>query len=149
MTEPDFVVWKERAVVEYAADKVRAGNDMEDGAVERSRKDFERFLPNGLSSEGHYLFSIVDDETKAKVGILWLGSIQEAPDMIWVYDIEIDQKQRGKGYGTAALKLAEEKARELGKKRIGLQVFGHNKDALRLYERLGYKATNIAMAKLV
>ena len=148
MTEPEFAKWKEQAVAEYAADRVRAGNDTEDGAVDRSRKEFDSFLRDGLKSKGHHLFTVVDESSKQKIGVVWYG---DAPggrtDMVWIYDIRIDENQRGRGYGTAVLALVEERARELGKNRIGLQVFGHNEGAHRLYEKIGYKATNIAMAK--
>ena len=148
MAGPEFAAWKERAIVEYAADKVRAGNDVEDGAVERSRKEFESFMPEGLETKGHHFFSVVDDKTHEKVGMVWYA---DAPgrltDMLWIYDIGIDAKWRGRGYGTAVMNLVEEKARELGKKRVGLHVFAHNEGAWKLYERLGYEATNISMTK--
>lgn len=150
MTEPEFLVWKEHALTEYAADKVRAGNDVEDGAVERSRKEFDSYMPQGPSTKGHYIFTVVNEKTKEKVGMVWYADAEKPlTDMLWIYDIEIDAKWRGKGYGTAVMKLVEEKARELGKSRVGLQVFGHNEGARKLYERLGYRATNIAMSKTV
>jgi RimJ/RimL family protein N-acetyltransferase len=54
---------------------------------------------------------------------------------------------RGKGYGAASLALLEEKARQLGKTRIALHVFGHNLRAQKLYQSAGYVTTNISMAK--
>lgn len=38
---------------------------------------------------------------------------------------------------------------ELGMKKIGLHVFGHNKVARGLYEKLGYETTNVVMAKTI
>jgi len=148
MTESEFAEWKESAVVGYAADKVRAGNDAEDGAIERSRKEFDSLLPDGPKTKGHHLFSVVDEKTRQKVGIIWYADpLAGRTNALWIYDIEIAPTLRGKGYGTAAMKLVEEKARELGKTRIGLHVFAHNPHALELYEKLGYKATNISMSK--
>jgi ribosomal protein S18 acetylase RimI-like enzyme len=148
MTGVEFAEWKEEAVPEYAADKIRAGNDIEDGSVERSRKEFDSLLPAGPKTNGHHLLSVVDEKTNRRVGMVWYG---DAPgrrtDMLFIYDIRVDKAQRGKGYGTATLRLVEEEAKKLGKKRIGLHVFGHNPGARELYERLGYKATNINMAK--
>jgi GNAT superfamily N-acetyltransferase len=40
-------------VVDYAAEKVRSGSWAPEGAVERSRRDFAKFLPAGLASGGH------------------------------------------------------------------------------------------------
>lgn len=42
---------------------------------------------------------------------------------------------------------AENFAKSLGAETIGLHVFGHNNRAIKLYENLGYKATNISMSK--
>jgi RimJ/RimL family protein N-acetyltransferase len=148
MTEPDFAIWKEQAIAGYAADKMKAGNDTENEAIERSKKEFDSLLPDGLKTKGHRLFSVVDEGTGQKVGMVWYGDPPgRTNDMIWIYDIRIDASQRGKGYGTAVLKLVEDGARELGKKRVGLHVFGHNYRAMKLYEGLGYKATNVSMAK--
>jgi len=148
MLESDFAVWKERMIVEYAADKAKAGNDTEEGGVERSRKEFDSLLPGGMKTNGHHILTVVDESTGQKVGRIWYADpAGRRSDMLWIYDIEIDAAERGKGYGTAALKLAEQKARELGKKRMGLHVFAHNPRARELYERMGYKATNISMSK--
>lgn len=45
------------------------------------------------------------------------------------------------------MKQIELKAKELRLKEIGLHVFGHNKAARGLYEKLGYVETNIKMEK--
>ena len=42
---------------------------------------------------------------------------------------------------------AEAEVRRLGLYGIGLHVFGHNSGARLLYERLGYRTTNINMFK--
>jgi RimJ/RimL family protein N-acetyltransferase len=148
MTGPEFAAWKERALADYAADKVRAGNDVEDGAIERSKAEFDSDMPEGPNTKGHHFFTVVDERSNEKVGMVWYADASgPVTDMLWIYDIEIDAKRRGKGYGTAVMKLVEERARELGKSRVGLHVFAHNEGARRLYERLGYGATNIQMSK--
>ncbi len=47
------------------------------------------------------------------------------------------------------MKELEVIAKELGMKKIGLHVFGHNKVARGLYEKLGYEITNINMIKSI
>jgi ribosomal protein S18 acetylase RimI-like enzyme len=69
------------------------------------------------------------------------------PPHAFIYNIEIDETQRGKGYGKATMLALESEVRALGLHRIGLHVFGHNETAIRLYERSGYHTTNILMAK--
>lgn len=43
--------------------------------------------------------------------------------------------------------LTEQEAKNLGLKEIGLHVFGFNAPAIALYESLGYKTTDLVMAK--
>ena len=65
----------------------------------------------------------------------------------FIFDIRIDEKFRGKGYGKQAMSLIEEKARELGLKSIGLHVFAVNNVARNLYESVGYEVSSLNMTK--
>lgn len=148
LTEPEFAAWKKASIADYAADKVKAGNDTDDGALERSKNEFDSLLPGGSKTKDHHFFSVVDEKTKQPVGVVWYGDPPgRRKDMVWIYDIRINEALRGRGYGTATLGLIEEQAKRLGKARIGLHVFAHNQGARELYERLGYRETNINMAK--
>jgi RimJ/RimL family protein N-acetyltransferase len=148
MTGAEFAKWRELSVKEYAADKVRAGNYDEEKALESSEKEFSSFLPEGPKTKGHYLYSVVDERSNERVGIIWYGETRGGTkDTIWIYDIHMHEQFRGRGYGTAALRLLEDRARGLGKNKIGLQVFAHNERARKLYAELGYVPTNIMMTK--
>ncbi len=59
----------------------------------------------------------------------------------------IDPAHRGRGLGRAAMVLAEEAARSQGASELGLNVFGPNTVARRLYESLGYETTAVNMRK--
>lgn len=61
----------------------------------------------------------------------------------------IFEQYQGQGYGKKAMKEAEIIAKQLGMNKIGLNVFGHNKIARGLYEKMGYEITNITMAKTI
>lgn len=50
--------------------------------------------------------------------------------------------RRGRGLGSALLCAAQDKARASGIGRMSIQVFDQNTGAVRLYERLGYTATD-------
>ncbi len=148
LDEPEFAKWRESSVREYAADKVRAGSSDEEHSIGNSEKEYNSILPDGLETNGQYLYSVVDERDNQRVGIIWYGEIRgDRKDIIFIYDILIDERFRGRGYGTATLRLVEERARELGKKRITLHVFAHNERARKLYEELGYRPTNVMMAK--
>ena len=82
------------------------------------------------------------------VGTLWLAVPgPDDPTMAWVYDIEIEPAYRGRGYGRAAMLLAEAEARARGMASIGLNVHGQNTVARSLYDSLGYATTALQMKK--
>jgi len=59
----------------------------------------------------------------------------------YIYDIEVREGFRGRGYGRATMLAGIEKARELGAEAVGLHVFGHNATARALYQSLGFRPT--------
>ena len=135
------------AVQEYAQDKIQAGNYTASEGLEKARAEFDALLPQGAATPNQHLFSILNDEAE-KVGIIWLAEIQSgAQRFAFIYDIRIDEQYRRKGYGTQAMLAVEAEAKALGLDRIALHVFGHNKAARELYEKLGYEITNINMSK--
>jgi ribosomal protein S18 acetylase RimI-like enzyme len=148
MTQGEYDSWYHSAVKDTAADLVKAGNADEEHALESMSKQFEESLPKGLDTPEQYVRSIVDASTGQKVGVIWYGTARgRPPDLLFLSELWVKEECRGKGYGAASLALLEEKARQLGKTRIGLHVFGHNLRAQKLYKSAGYVATNISMTK--
>jgi RimJ/RimL family protein N-acetyltransferase len=146
MTQPEFEAFIEHLIPDYAADNVRAGYWSEDEALEKSRKQTESLLSQGLQTKDHYLYALHDGDTA--VGMIWLRTELDRPIKSgFIFDVEIKEEFRGKGYGKQAMLLIEEKARELGIKRMGLHVFGYNDVAKNLYERIGYKVSSVNMLK--
>ncbi len=148
MTDDEFQRWKDRAIVEYFSERVKAGN--EDLGPEASRREFESLLPQGRRTKNHHVYFIADENEKdRKVGIVWYATEAEnqPKGTIFIYDIEVEEGLRGRGYGRATLGLLEDRAKEMGVRRIALHVFGHNVRARKLYEDSGYRATNVIMAK--
>jgi ribosomal protein S18 acetylase RimI-like enzyme len=66
-----------------------------------------------------------------------------------VYDLDIDEPYRGRGYGRAAMLFAEEEARRRGLTRISLHVGARNDVARNLYRSLGFEEHEVAMSKLI
>lgn len=146
MTQPEFEVYVERLVTEYAADNVRAGYWSESEALERSRKQTESLLPQGLQTKDHYLYTMFDGETA--VGMIWLRAELDRPVKGgFLFDVEIRQEFRGRGYGREIMSLIEEKARALEIRKLGLHVFGYNDVARKLYESVGYEVSSLNMIK--
>ncbi len=126
----------------------RALRDAEE-AVERATEKTHQLLPNGLQTKNHYFFSAHDDEL-GSVGIVWYAIMDEGEGKsAFIYDIEIQEQYRSRGFGTQTLHALEEAVRPLGVRRIKLHVFGHNEGAFRLYRRLGFVPTNISMVKVL
>ena len=148
MSDATYQAYLEVTVREYAEDKITAGNWQPEEALERSAKEFQQLLPEGVATSDQYLYAIEDATVEMKVGMIWLARIMQGnKPFMFIYDFVIDETQRRKGYGEQALRAAEEQAKALGLDTIALHVFGHNQAARALYEKLGYEITNINMAK--
>ena len=145
MTQPQFDKFLERTVPEYAAEHVRAGNWLESEALEKSRKEFEELLPQGLSSADNYLYTFYDGDRA--VGMIWMKVKSHPAKSGFIYDVFVEESFRGKGYGKGLMLLLEEKAREFGLGSLELHVFGSNHVARKLYETIGYETTNVLMSK--
>lgn len=146
MTQPEYEVYLKHLIPDYAADNVRAGYWDESEALEKSRKQVDSLLPQGLQTKDHYIYTLVDGGQA--VGMIWLRAhMDRAVKSGFIYDVIVDEKFRGKGYGRQLMTLVEEKARELDLKSIGLHVFAYNKVAKNLYESLGYELTSLNMIK--
>ena len=146
MTQSEFEAFVEHIIPAYAADKVRAGHWDEEEALEKSRKQTESLLPQGLQTKDHYLYTLYDGDKS--IGMIWLRVELDRPVKSgFIFEVEVKEEFRGKGYGKQAMLLIEEKARELGVKRMGLHVFGYNNVAKNLYERIGYKVSSTNMLK--
>lgn len=150
MTEFEYQSFLERDIPEYAQEHVQAGNWHPSEALQRSRSEHGRLLPDGLATKGHYLFSIVDLQSGDRVGMLWFAADDNRPQPVaFLYNFEIYTPFRSKGYGLQALAALEEKVKELGLVKISLHVFGHNQAAQALYARAGFHVSSVFMAKEV
>ncbi|TLS36114.1 GNAT family N-acetyltransferase [Pseudalkalibacillus caeni] len=146
MTEEDYQHFLDYAIEDYAKEKTKAGNYEEHEAIERSKQDFGKLLPEGLETENHLLHTIVDQKANKKVGYLWTF-LDKKPNTAFIYNIWVFDELQGKGYGSKAIAKLEELLKEKGIEKLELHVFGHNQGAFRLYQRLGFEPTNIVMAK--
>jgi ribosomal protein S18 acetylase RimI-like enzyme len=130
----------------YASDIAEHGGFSIEFARQKSDDDHAAVLPAGLETPGHTIFVVEADG--ARVGVLWVAERDiGARRVLYIYNIEIDEAQRGHGYGRGAMLLAESEARSRGIDRVELNVFGGNDVARSLYRSLGYVETSIQMGK--
>lgn len=143
LQQEDFERFLEREIRQYAADHVRNGNWPAEDANERSRKEFEHHLPDGIHSKDQYLYSIIDEEGN-KIGVLW---VQVKDQKGFIFEFVIDEEFRGKGFGKQALTAMDEKLKSMGVESVALHVFGDNVTAQELYKKMGFQITGIHMRK--
>ena len=146
MTTVEFAAFRDRVSPAYAADKVRAGAWADDQAEALAASQTAELLPEGPDTPGMLLLT-ADDSTGQPVGLIWVALDRPRPGEAWIYYIEINPEQRGKGHGRALLQAAEQQAAAHGAAWIGLNVFGGNAVARNLYESSGYQVTEINMRK--
>lgn len=145
MTEQEYARF--RAVLDEHYPRERARNMGTPLAEERSAstKQINDLLPQGHQTPGHFFWVLVDEDG-APVGQLWIA-VDEAKGQAFIYDIAIDEAARGKGYGRQALALLDTEVRQLGLRRIVLNVFADNDVAQHLYRSAGYQSVAILMRK--
>lgn len=148
MDAAGFARFIDVGVPAYGREKVAAGQWSEEEALERSRKEIAELLPQGLATPDNFLFELQADG--ASVGSLWFAVAERGGRKVaYLYDVIVRPEHQRHGHAMRALVALEAKVRELGLAGIALHVFGHNRSARALYEKLGYEATNINLYKPV
>jgi GNAT superfamily N-acetyltransferase len=135
MTEADFGAFMSSMVEDFAGELVGTGMS-EEAAARRSREQMAQLVPDGQQSPGMVFFTA--RVGGAPVGRLWLCTLDP---MAFVYDVEVLEDQRRKGYGAAIMNAGALWSRDQGHAVLGLNVFAHNPGARALYDRLGYLVT--------
>lgn len=148
MTESEFAEFLDRDIREYAAERTKAGYWSEAEALTRSRREHKALLPDGLKSRYHHLYTIRESETNQAVGVLWLKTdFDTSRASGFIFDLEIHEPYRHKGFASQAMQELENLARGMGLRQLGLHVFSHNQAARALYEKLGYQTASLNMLK--
>lgn len=146
MTAGEYVQYLATAVDQYARDTARGWKRPLEETQANAQKDYDQLLPQGLATPNNFLFTA--REGGRRIGMVWLA-ITDRPSgkSAYIYNIEVEQAQRGKGFGRQLLAAIESKAAEEGANRIGLNVFGYNTAARALYESAGFEVGAIGMYK--
>lgn len=144
----EFNDYIKNSVPSFAKELEKTGEFTKAQAEETAQRQFNEILPNGIQSEGHYFFNVVDDAKGKTVGIVWVAMKTENEQMsAFIYDLEIYEEERGKGYASAAMRQVDEFSRSEGASEIWLHVFANNSIAFHLYENLGYRIRKTFYAK--
>jgi ribosomal protein S18 acetylase RimI-like enzyme len=143
MDSTEFQKYLSFAIKNYAEQHVQAGNWNEQESISKATEQYTQLLPDGEKTANNKLYTIRFEDHA--VGMIWMTL--KSNNKGFIYDINIWEGYQGRGYGKQAMEEIEMVGRKLGLKNIGLHVFAHNNIARGLYEKLGYKETDIVMVK--
>ena len=148
MTDKELTTFIEDSRQIYIDDRVTNGGEDPRDAQEIEQRQFAEYFPGGTPAADHQLFTGRDAATGETIGILWMFERRSAAGTsAFIYDIEVRQALRGRGWGRELMSYAELWALERGAREIALNVFGGNALARGLYASLGYSERSVAMAK--
>jgi ribosomal protein S18 acetylase RimI-like enzyme len=148
MTGEEFASWLPKVPARYASHMETHAGLAPEAAKAKAAQDTENLFPNGQPSAEQLVF-VVEAEGE-RVGELWLSEREnDSRRVLWIFNIEVSEEHRGRGFGRAAMKLAEEEAQRRGLSHVALNVFGGNEPARRLYRSLGYSENAVWMSKAV
>ncbi|WP_343448846.1 GNAT family N-acetyltransferase [Micromonospora oryzae] len=146
MTDDQLVRLRVGLERSYAENLAEARGLSPEAARAEALAQIGRLLPDGVASPGVLLrVALVGGE---EVGWIWTtlpGA--DLPTMAWIHNIEVHPAHRGQGHARRMIQLAEAELARLGVDRLGLNVFGHNTVAIRLYDSLGFQVTAQQMVK--
>src|ERR1700675_1204737 len=102
MTQEQFDAWLPGTIEGYAKEHVATGRWSKDEAIEKSRQEHEKLLPQGVGTPEHYLWFIVRSSDRQKVGLLWVNIVTAPTRHAFIFTIEIVEPFRRPGYATRA-----------------------------------------------
>ncbi|TMM32566.1 MAG: GNAT family N-acetyltransferase [Actinobacteria bacterium] len=149
MTAEELAARLPALIDDYARDIHRAGRVTVEAARATAERQIAEGMPDGVDTADTLL--LVAEDGGRPVGWIWLSlpSAANGRDGAWIYEVLIDAGERGKGYGRAIMRGAEEELVRRGVTRMALNVFAGNTAAIQLYESLGYRITSQQMAKRI
>jgi ribosomal protein S18 acetylase RimI-like enzyme len=146
LSRKEFSKYRKVRFEDYAQDIARNYNRPIDDVRVEVKKQVKQILNHGLSTQGHFLYNILERKSGEAVGLVWF-KVDEVKKSAFLYDILIHETYRGKGCGKKTLELLETKLRRMGIMQLGLHVFGHNQVAIKLYKTQGFYTASLNMQK--
>jgi ribosomal protein S18 acetylase RimI-like enzyme len=148
LREDEYEAFYADTVEEYARDLEENGGLTREHARTKSVRDHESVLAAGLDTPDQFL-CVAEDDDGRRLGVVWwaLQTSRVGVRRAYLYWIAIDETERGRGLGRAAMLALEDEVRAHGLDRIELNVFAGNEVARGLYVSLGYVESAVHMGK--
>ena len=115
-------------------------NEFWNEADKLTDNEFRNLFTEGLNAE-HQVKFILFEEDEEPIGfanLMLTFSVWSHGKIMIVDDFYFRPGDRGRGYGSAAMQMIEEYAREQGCKRIQLHAEAHKPNAINFYKAIGY-----------
>jgi GNAT superfamily N-acetyltransferase len=113
LRDDEFPAWLEAARSFYVSDLERHAQLPRQEAEEKADRDYGMLFPDGKPTDSQHLFTI-EDSRGEPVGRLFFA---ERSTGIWLYEIEIEERLRGRGFGREAMLAFEQRAGSLAQRR--------------------------------
>ena len=92
-----------------------------------------------LADRGKRFYCVARDEADEVAGGIGLAELDLFPDCAELQKLYLAESARGSGTGYRLIALIEDKARELGYRRIYLETHSNLAAAIHIYEKSGYR----------
>lgn len=147
MTPEEFTAFSKRSALSYANDLAKSQGITVEEARSYASKQLEGFLPDGIKTSGHEFYFIQDADGE-KVGHLWFGIREQfGKNSVYIFDLEVYEAHRGKGYAQEALNWLDRWSLNAGFDQIRLNVFGFNVGVQKLYKKMNFEVASQQMVK--
>jgi GNAT superfamily N-acetyltransferase len=100
------------------------------------------------SERGRIFVARIDGEIVGMVNLLFTISTAEGEPVCWLEDMVVRPEQRGKGLGSRLLQHAVHYAKANGFARITLLTDRTNENAVRFYQRHGFRSSEMTPLRL-
>jgi len=139
LTDEQVAFYLPHSQVGYVEDLVRAGAMDEATARRKAAADYADL---GIGSGTTYVAGYADvggsEEWVGVIGWALKGFDGSDEPTLFIYDLEVFERFRRRGYGEALLAHAAAEARRAGARSVRLTVWEGNDGAKALYRRLGF-----------
>lgn len=148
MNEEEFDQYLAYFIPDYAKDVSENFMIPLEKALEESKNLMGDLFPDKQNSADQHIYNIYSLEDEKNIGVIWYN-IQTESNKAYIYHILIHEAFRKRGFASLVLEELEGTMRSEGVTSMGLNVFGNNPGAQRVYEKLGYQPASVAMGKRI
>lgn len=113
--------------------------------TKRNEEDLKNDLVNMLNNPEEMI--LVANLNNIIVGYVAFVYKKRATKYVWIDEIIVDEKYKKHGYGTKLIREVEKYASINNCKRVELNCWAFNEEALKFYEKLGFTSQKVVLEK--